>query len=62
MTRLRSLKPRAGIDFSSNDYLALASAPRMRKALSAAVDAGTPIGAGFATNAVCTKECFCEIG
>ncbi|HLX16736.1 MAG TPA: 8-amino-7-oxononanoate synthase, partial [Bradyrhizobium sp.] len=30
--RLRSLRPREGIDFSSNDYLALASAPRMRKA------------------------------
>jgi 8-amino-7-oxononanoate synthase len=44
--RLRSLKPRSGIDFSSNDYLALASAPRMRKAISAAVEAGTPIGAG----------------
>jgi 8-amino-7-oxononanoate synthase len=44
--RLRSLKPRAGIDFSSNDYLALAGAPRMRRALSAAIEAGTPIGAG----------------
>ena len=44
--RLRALKPRTGIDFSSNDYLALASAPRMRRALSAAVEAGTPIGAG----------------
>jgi 8-amino-7-oxononanoate synthase len=44
--RLRSLAPRAGIDFSSNDYLALASYPRMRKAISAAVEAGTPIGAG----------------
>ena len=44
--RLRSLKPRSGIDFSSNDYLALASAPRMRSALSAAIEAGTPIGAG----------------
>jgi 8-amino-7-oxononanoate synthase len=44
--RLRSLKPRTGLDFSSNDYLALATAPRMRKALSAAIEAGTPIGAG----------------
>lgn len=44
--RLRSLLPRAGIDFSSNDYLALASCQRMRRAVAAAVDAGTPIGAG----------------
>jgi 8-amino-7-oxononanoate synthase len=44
--RLRSLKPRTGIDFSSNDYLALAGAPRMKRAVSAAVEAGTPIGAG----------------
>jgi 8-amino-7-oxononanoate synthase len=44
--RLRALKPRTGIDFSSNDYLALASAPRMRRAVSAAVEAGSPIGAG----------------
>ncbi|WP_298261262.1 8-amino-7-oxononanoate synthase [Bradyrhizobium sp.] len=44
--RLRSLKPRAGIDFSSNDYLALANSQRMRKAIAAAVAAGTPIGAG----------------
>ena len=44
--RLRGLKPRAGIDFVSNDYLALASAPRMRKAVAAALEAGTPIGAG----------------
>ncbi|MDH2404703.1 8-amino-7-oxononanoate synthase [Bradyrhizobium sp. JR1.5] len=44
--RLRGLKPRAGIDFASNDYLALASAPRMKKAVYAALEAGTPIGAG----------------
>ncbi|MCP1854328.1 MULTISPECIES: 8-amino-7-oxononanoate synthase [unclassified Bradyrhizobium] len=44
--RLRGLKSRAGSDFSSNDYLALASAPRMKKALLTALDAGTPIGAG----------------
>jgi 8-amino-7-oxononanoate synthase len=44
--RLRGLKPRAGIDFASNDYLALASAPRMRNAVAAALEAGTPIGSG----------------
>ncbi|TYL92618.1 8-amino-7-oxononanoate synthase [Bradyrhizobium rifense] len=44
--RLRGLKPRAGIDFASNDYLALASAPRIKKAVYAALEAGTPIGAG----------------
>jgi 8-amino-7-oxononanoate synthase len=44
--RLRSLKPRTGIDFVSNDYLALASAPRMRTAVAAALEAGTPIGSG----------------
>jgi 8-amino-7-oxononanoate synthase len=44
--RLRVLKPRTGIDFASNDYLALASAPRMRKAVTAALEAGTPIGSG----------------
>jgi 8-amino-7-oxononanoate synthase len=44
--RLRSITPRAGIDFSSNDYLGLAGASRMRKAISAAVESGTPIGAG----------------
>lgn len=44
--RLRGLKPRSGIDFASNDYLALASAPRMRRAVAAALEAGTSIGAG----------------
>ncbi|MDF0492938.1 8-amino-7-oxononanoate synthase [Bradyrhizobium yuanmingense] len=44
--RLRGLKPRRGADFASNDYLALASAPRMKKALLAGLEAGTPIGAG----------------
>lgn len=44
--RLRSLKPRAGVDFVSNDYLALACAPRMKNAVLAALEAGTPIGAG----------------
>ncbi|MGY3079609.1 7-keto-8-aminopelargonate synthetase-like enzyme [Bradyrhizobium sp. LM6.10] len=36
--RLRSLGPRTGIDFSSNDYLALASAPRMKKAIVTALE------------------------
>ncbi|UGY18961.1 8-amino-7-oxononanoate synthase [Bradyrhizobium septentrionale] len=44
--RLRGLKPRSGIDFVSNDYLALASAPRIKNAVAAALEAGTPIGAG----------------
>ncbi|MET4359089.1 8-amino-7-oxononanoate synthase [Bradyrhizobium sp. RT9b] len=44
--RLRFLKRRAGIDFVSNDYLALASAPRMKKAVLAALESGTAIGAG----------------
>ncbi|MGY4509489.1 7-keto-8-aminopelargonate synthetase-like enzyme [Bradyrhizobium sp. USDA 3650] len=43
---LRSLKPRRGIDFASNDHLALANAPRMKKAVAAAIEAGTPTGAG----------------
>ncbi len=42
----RTLKPRAGMDFSSNDYLALANAPRIKKAVAAALEAGTPIGSG----------------
>ena len=44
--RLRSLRPRQGIDFVSNDYLGLAESARMRKAVVAAIEAGTPIGAG----------------
>src|SRR3984885_1140708 len=44
--RLRSLKPRIGIDFASNDYLALTSSPRIKKAVTAALQGGTPIGAG----------------
>jgi 8-amino-7-oxononanoate synthase len=44
--RLRSLKPRAGIDFVSNDYLALADSSRIKKAIIAAIESGTPVGAG----------------
>ena len=36
--RLRGLKPRAGIDFVSNDYLALANAPRIKQAVAAALE------------------------
>ena len=44
--RLRTLRPRSGLDFSSNDYLGLASAPRLRLALIGAIARGSPIGAG----------------
>lgn len=44
--RLRSLAPRAGLDFSSNDYLGLAAAPRLADAVRRALDAGTPVGPG----------------
>jgi 8-amino-7-oxononanoate synthase len=44
--RLRSLAPASGIDFSSNDYLALSDAAPMREALAAALERGVPVGAG----------------
>jgi 8-amino-7-oxononanoate synthase len=44
--RLRALAPRAGLDFSSNDYLGLAASARMSNALSTALARGTAIGAG----------------
>ncbi|MDF0584796.1 8-amino-7-oxononanoate synthase [Bradyrhizobium yuanmingense] len=44
--RLRGLNSRAGIDFSSNDYLALANASRMKKAVLVAIERGTPLGSG----------------
>jgi 8-amino-7-oxononanoate synthase len=44
--RLRTISPRAGLDFSSNDYLGLASLPRLRDALTQAISRGTAIGAG----------------
>ncbi|MET4117990.1 8-amino-7-oxononanoate synthase [Bradyrhizobium sp. JR1.5] len=43
--RLRGVMPRIGTDFSSSDYLALASVPRMEKAILTAQEAGAPIGA-----------------
>ncbi len=44
--RLRRLVPRAGLDFASNDYLGLAGSPRLAEAVKAAIDTGTPVGAG----------------
>jgi 8-amino-7-oxononanoate synthase len=46
--RLRRLTPRVGADFSSNDYLGLASSPRIADAVRAGVERGVPIGAGGA--------------
>jgi 8-amino-7-oxononanoate synthase len=44
--RRRALAPIAGVDFSSNDYLALASSPELRDAARAALERGVPIGSG----------------
>jgi len=44
-SRLRALEPRSGLDFSSNDYLGLAASKRLRDAVAAALERGTPIGA-----------------
>ena len=44
--RLRHLQPRTGRDFSSNDYLGLADAPRLRAGVAAALARGVPVGSG----------------
>lgn len=44
--RLRTLRPRAGVDFASNDYLALGTAPRLGAAVQAAIARGVPLGSG----------------
>lgn len=38
--------PQEGVDFTSNDYLGLANAPRLKAAISAAINRGVPAGAG----------------
>jgi 8-amino-7-oxononanoate synthase len=45
-SRIRALAPQHGVDFTSNDYLGLANAPRLKAAISAAIDRGVPAGAG----------------
>src|ERR1700719_3972614 len=44
--RLRSLRERSGIDFTSNDYLGLAESAELRQAAAEAVARGVPVGAG----------------
>ncbi len=44
--RHRDLSRDTGSDFTSNDYLALTTSPRMRAALVDALDRGVPVGAG----------------
>jgi 8-amino-7-oxononanoate synthase len=44
--RLRSLRGRSGIDFTSNDYLGLAESEELRRAAADAVARGVPVGSG----------------
>ncbi len=44
--RLRRLARRAGVDFASNDYLALANSPRLKRAVEAALGRGLAVGSG----------------
>lgn len=44
--RLRSLMPRRGVDFASNDYLAMSSSPRLAAAVQDAIARGVPLGSG----------------
>jgi 8-amino-7-oxononanoate synthase len=45
-SRLRRLCGRTGLDFTSNDYLALAQSPLLQAAVAAALARGVPVGAG----------------
>ena len=45
-SRLRSLRPRTGADFTSNDYLGLGASARLREAVIAALARGVAIGSG----------------
>ena len=44
--RLRSLIPRRGYDFSSNDFLGLAESPELKSAVVSAIERGVPVGSG----------------
>lgn len=44
--RLRTLTPRSGVDFSSNDYLGLAASVELAEAVARALDRGVAVGAG----------------
>jgi 8-amino-7-oxononanoate synthase len=44
--RLRMLRARAGLDFTSNDYLGLAESEDLRRAAADAVARGVPVGSG----------------
>ena len=44
--RLRTLTPRSGVDFSSNDYLGLAKSAELSEAVARALDRGVAVGAG----------------
>lgn len=45
-SRRRGLNARAGIDFSSNDYLGLAGSPELAEAAATALARGVPVGSG----------------
>ena len=44
--RRRALLPEGGKDFTSNDFLGLASSPRLKKAVEEAIARGVPVGSG----------------